>query len=160
MAPRKRKPAMLKARTILAFDPGASAGVALFVDGQYIDSCSANGASHIGLYKSIQAMAATYAKQLPLPMRCVIESGFGRGIGAATLDRRRGLCMGAAEVAGFEHYVFISPSTWHAAMFRARDSSTMKSEAMAWCKAVLNINPLTHDQAEACCIGYYAVTHM
>lgn len=152
----KRKPELTKPRTLLAVDPGASAGIALFVDERYAGSAAVNGASHQGLYRGIQDLKLAYEGQLPQPMLCVIEDGFGKGIGAKTLDRRRGLAMGAAEAAGFENFVFVYPGTWHSQMFSNRDSAGMKAEAMAWCKKWLNITPTTHDQAEAAVLGHWA----
>lgn len=156
MAPRKRKPAASKPRTLLAVDPGASAGIALFVDERYAGSAAVNGASHQALYQGIMSLLAKSPYGSPAPHMCIIEDGFGRGIGAKTLDRRRGLAMGAAEAAGFSNFVFIYPSTWHAAMFTSRESAAMKSEAMAWCKKWLNVNPATHDEAEAAVLGHWA----
>src|SRR5215203_5898247 len=156
MAPRKRKPAASKARTILSVDPGASAGIALFVDERYAGSAAVNGASHQALYQGIMSLLQKSPFGSPAPHLCVIEDGFGRGIGAKTLDRRRGLAMGAAEAAGFTTFTYVYPGTWHSQMFVSRESAAMKSEAMAWCKKGLKLDCETHDQAEAVVLGFWA----
>lgn len=145
-------------RTLLAVDPGASAGLALFVDERYVGSRAVNGASHKELYEAIRSLKMDIGPPytLPGPFLCVIEDGFGKGIGSKTLDRRRGLAMGAAEAEGFDKVIFVYPGTWHSQMFSARDSAGMKAEAMAWCKKWLNIEPKTHDEAEAVVLGHWA----
>ncbi len=154
MASRKKKPKQPPApRVVLAADPGSSAGLALYVDGKFWGSKAVNGTSHIALYDTIMLLLDGCHLVRDL---CVIEDGFGKGIGAKTLDRRRGLIMGAAQAAGFQNFTFVSPSTWHSAMLVSRESAAMKSEAMLWCKERLGFSPTTHDEAEACCIGFWA----
>lgn len=152
----KSKPVAAKPRTLLAVDPGSSAGIALFVDEKYAGSAAVNGASHRALYKGIMELLEKYPNTLVGPFLCVIEDGFGRGLGSKTLDRRRGLVMGAAEMAGFDKTVFVYPGTWHSAMWKVRASEDMKAAAMAWCQKWLNFTPETHDQAEATAMGYWA----
>lgn len=155
MAAKSKK---LAARLILAFDPGGSAGVALFKDMQLIGSASVNGASYVALMRAAaNLIEAANAWDVPPGQRMtVIEDGFGRGIGAKTLDRRRGLCMAAAEACSMTDIRFVYPGTWHSAMFTSRVSAEMKSEAMAYCKSTWKFEPRSHDEAEACVLGWWA----
>ncbi len=147
-------------RVILAMDPGASAGVALFVDGQYKGSRACGGASHKSLVVAIDILTLNSgAHDVPSDQwLCVIEDGgWDRGKGAKTLDRRRGLCMGAAEMCGFTNTVFVGPSTWQSFIFERHRPEDTKVASMAWCKKWLNIVPDTHDAADAVCIGWWAL---
>jgi len=157
MGKRKKPPK----RLVLAFDPGASAGIALYKDGTFVGSASVNGTSHRALMRAASNLIeAASGWDIPSESRlAVIEDGFGRGIGAKTLDRRRGFCAAAAESCGIEEVRYVYPSTWHSRMFVATESAAMKSEAMAWCKQNLDSYPATHDEAEACVLGYFVVHH-
>ena len=158
MAAKSKK---LAARLILAFDPGSSAGVALYVDGKFVGSASVNGTSHRALMRAASNLIeAANGWEVPTEARlAVIEDGFGRGLGAKTLDRRRGMCAAAAESCGIENVRYVYPSTWHSRMFVATKSAEMKSEAMAWCKERLQHQPQTHDEAEACVLGHFVVQY-
>ncbi len=154
----KRKAPAVPPRLVLSFDPGSSAGVALFLDGQYVGSKACGGAFFTTLSEAVLFLTNqvtgfvdfTHDEKI-----CVVEDGFGRGIGSKTLDRRRGLCAAAAEHSWFANVEYVYPGTWHSAMFKSRESAAMKAEAMQWCRDNLGFTPDTHDQAEACVLGWW-----
>jgi hypothetical protein len=156
MAPRKTRAKKPVYRAVLAIDPGASAGVSLHIDGEFCASAACAGHKHATLVAAIKDIIQKSPKLFFVSADerlCVVEDGWGKGIGAKTLDRRRGLCMGAAESAGFNTTIFLYPSTWHSEIFGGKVPDT-KTASMEWCRAHGHL-PETHDEADAICLGYY-----
>lgn len=154
-----------QARVVLAIDPAAKAGVALFYEGKLIGTTAANGAKWRPLVVAIGGLLS----QLPSdagaqPRHVVIEDGWLRpgwgAKGALTLGRRRGLAMAAAEAMGFEHDpTFVGPSTWQGKLFGRLKLDESKQKALAFVAEHYAKTDISEDEADAICIGHYWLTY-
>lgn len=141
----------------LAFDPGKDCGLALFFDKELVAHGTAEGDRWLTLVTALEPLLRGRLPPTP-EARCVIEDGFNRGgKGSATLDRRRGLCQAAAEFYGFRSFLLVSPSTWQAKIFGGRVSNT-KDASIAYATEKYSLKGISHDVADAVCIGTYALT--
>lgn len=154
-------------RLVLAIDPAKKAGLALFLDGKLIATRAADGSKWAPLRDAISAMLVNveFYGDVKDFKQVVIEDGWILGPwnskGALTLGRRRGLAQGAAEACGFiEDPVMIGPSTWQCALFGKLAKDESKLRALQFCHTTYGLDNITEDEADAVCLGHYALTHL
>lgn len=151
-------------RLLLAIDPAAKAGLALFLDGKLVGTRAADGSRWKPLTVAISALLQAVATLPPAnTWAVVIEDGWlnkGWGAkGALTLGRRRGIAQSAAEALGFPDVpVFIGPSTWQSKLFGKLAKDESKQRALAFVAQHYNTAGITEDEADAICIGHFALT--
>ena|SRR5882672_8798196 len=155
--PKKSDRVAIKPRLVLAIDPAKDAGVAVFLDGQLVGYSEANGTSWTALSPVIRALVSAYSDIPDNQRHCVIEDGFGRGIGAKTLDRRRGIAQASAESAGFHSFQLLYPSTWQSSTFGPLGGRDTKALSIAYVRDRFQVEGVSHDVADAISIGAYVV---
>lgn len=148
-----------KPRLVVTIDPAREAGVAVFVGGRYVASAPADGSTWVGLMRVLKPMLANYDYIPQVERLAVIEDGFGKGIGAKTLDRRRGLAQAACEACGIHNFEWISPATWICALFGSTKVDT-KVESVKYVRAFLNVIPQDHNESDAIAMGAWFVREM
>ncbi len=157
---------MSKSNMVLAIDPAKAAGFALFVDGALTGYGPADGSTWKTLVKALFPYL-TPEPHYPGQMLCVIEDGFYSGPrnfkGVLTLGRRRGLAQAAAEYYGFHKFEFIGPQKrdgvmgWQDGLGYKRGGDS-KAFSLAFVKEKYGVEGISHDVADAICIGHYYLT--
>ncbi len=162
MSKAKPKAPPIRPYSLLAIDPAAAAGWALFINGNVSCWGAANGATWRSFSNTLDhAGVRQYITETPNDMReCVIEDGFPTWgsnqsfKGTMTLGRRRGIAQSAAESMGFDKFTYISPSTWQNALGWRRGQDT-KEWSLAYVKTRYGISDISHDTSDALALGTY-----
>lgn len=159
MAAKKRE--KLRPRMTLAVDPGEQGGLALYVGEALVQTRATNGSSWRVMSADITEMCASYSF-IPTEHRlCVIENGFGRGIGSKTLDRRRGIAQAAAESCGFVNYHLVYPATWQTSVWGGLKGRDTKELSLSHARERNPYVPIAdHNVADAVLIGAWAVDNL
>lgn len=144
---------MSSEHVLVVMDPGAMAGIALFIDGKLVCAKPAEGNTWRGLCEVLQPMVDGYQTSGGL---CIIEDGFfGKFLkGSGTLYMRRGLCQAAAEASGISRFKFVQPSVWQNALL----GKVPKGETKAYAKAYVQSRGHdldSQDAIDAAAIGYW-----
>lgn len=142
---------------LLAIDPGAAAGWALFVDGQLTAYGPAQGDSFWGFVNAMKDhMPAVATLEQARLAECVIEQGWSNGTkGALTLGQRRGIAQAAAEYFDFRKTVYIPSATWQNGLHGSIKGKDTKQLALDYVREKYQISNIDHNQAEAICLGTY-----
>jgi Holliday junction resolvasome RuvABC endonuclease subunit len=137
---------------LLAIDPGASAGWALFEEGKL----TAYGTARGSMWRSFVQDMAPKLKNWYQNGTAIIEQGWtNRSKSALTLGQRRGLAQAAAEFFGFDQIEYIASSTWMNGLYgsiHGKDTKRLSTERV---RTVHNLVDLTHDVCDAINIGEY-----
>ncbi len=150
---------------ILAIDPAKAAGWALFVDRKLVCYGAADGSMWHTLIAAMKGVTGWLIGRDSTA--CVIEDGFYSGPrnfrGVLTLGRRRGLAQAAAEFYGFRKFEFIGPQNrdgqvgWQTGLGYVRGGDS-KAFSLGFAKAHYGLEHISHDVADAICIGHYYLT--
>lgn len=137
---------------LLAIDPGAAAGWALFEEGKLI----AHGTARGSMWRSFVQDMAPKLKNWYQDGTCIIEQGWlNRSKSAITLSQRRGLAQAAAEFFGFTKIEYIASSTWMNGLYGPIHNKDTKQLSTERVRSVHNLVDLTHDVCDAINIGEY-----
>ena len=148
---------------ILAVDPGAKSGWAIFDRGRYVTS----GVATRSLGRKVAIDSATdQAKMSGLPLVIVAEKWTAGGLHAnpatmAGLGAAWGMWAEAIEEAGIPkaRIVRVFPQTWRAAILQPRrgtKSEVLKAMSVVRAQAITGMADVNHDEADAVCIGLWA----
>lgn len=137
---------------LLAIDPGAAAGWALFEKGKLQYWGQARGSMWHTFKEDLWPLdsnTATYAQGI-----CIIEQGWlNRSKSAITLSQRRGLAQAAAEACGFRKFEFIASATWQNGIYGSIHGKDTKLLSLRRVQLVHKKIDLSHDICDAINIG-------
>jgi hypothetical protein len=144
-------------RLILVFDPGANAGVALFVDGHLVDYQTADGDRFESLNNVAVNMVSPYQSIDTNRRLSIIEDGFfGKFLkGSGTLYMRRGLCQAVSENNGVYFHEFVQPATWQNRLFGPHRGKNTKDLSREFVKNTYKKDLRSADVCDSICIGHW-----
>jgi hypothetical protein len=145
---------------VLAIDPAAKAGAALFVDGKLTAHCELNGSAFWPAYDALDSLLKSAPGEIS-KMTCVIEEGFATAFaskGSLTLGRRRGLVQAAAEAHGFQELVMVQPNTWQNPMLGYVPKGQTKVASLARVKSQHSLE-VSADVADAINLGEWYLSY-
>lgn len=148
---------------ILAIDPGAKSGWAIFANGVY----STSGVATRSLGREIACSSAKqFAESTGSHLIVVAEKWTpgGKFAGARTmagLGANWGMWLAEIERAKIpkSRIVRVHTQTWRAAILapkRGTKSDALKAMSIARAQAITGMPNVNHDEADACCIGLWA----
>lgn len=152
---------MSSSKLVIAIDPGAKAGAALFVNKQLVDYQTAEGNRFESLNAVISNMLLPYSSISVNERMAVIEDGFfGKFLkGSGTLYMRRGLCQAVAENNDIFFHEFVQPATWQNKLFGPHKGQNTKDLSRAFVKKTYKKDLLNTDICDSICIGHWFLNH-
>lgn len=137
---------------LLAIDPGAAAGWALFEEGKL----TAYGTARGSMWRTLVQDMSPKLKNWYQNGTAVIEQGWlNRSKSAITLSQRRGLAQAAAEFFGFDKIEYIASSTWMNGLYGPIHDKDTKQLSTERVRTVHNLVDLSHDVCDAINIAEY-----
>jgi hypothetical protein len=162
---KKAKPATIKGtpiptpRLLLAIDPAAAAGAALFVDGQLVSCTPADGTSFTAMLQTVRPLLASYGH---ITERVVVLEqhwmSFHSQKGSMTLGQRRGIAQSVGEALGCTRWFYVPSATWQSHAFDGTKPEDTKSSSIRVANALWpHIQFPTDDCSDAALIGNYFI---
>lgn len=144
---------------VLAIDPGAKAGAALFVNGNLVDYQTADGDRFESLNNVVTNMVAPYHAVDVYRRLAVIEDGFfGKFLkGSGTLYMRRGLSQAVAEANDIKFMKFVQPATWQNRLFGPHRGKNTKELSHDFVKKTYKKDLRSADLCDSICIGHWVL---
>lgn len=149
-------------RWVIAVDPGASTGIALFEGERFVSAITSDGASFLALNDSIRKLIEPHG--FMANKTAVIEAGFF-SVNRATalvLERRRGLVQAACEINGFST-CDLYPSQWQSKVLRHLGDGggvgrpkrvELKKRSLMRAREITGEAVASVDVADAICMGF------
>lgn len=137
---------------LLAIDPGAAAGWALFEENKLVRHGRARGS----MWRSFVQDMSPHLQNWYENGTVVIEQGWlNRSKSAITLSQRRGLAQAAAEFYGFSNVEYIASSTWMNGLYGSIHGKDTKQLSIERVRNVHGLVDISHDVCDAINIGDY-----